>query len=745
MLTNFRRYPLAVFCITAILCVIVGVNLSSSVQLTAMLLVGILGIFLVILSFFRFGRILRTVRKSMIFGILGAVLAFLSCYFVCAKRNELPLLLAKQQASCQITAYAIEEGNDSVFGYTKIKVTNIDGKECDFDLVLERINLASPKPYYYFSAEVTFNTNKENLNQYAADNIAASAVVTELTASKKKVNTASAFFYRLANRIDKRLDTHLDGSAYAMARALLIGRNDSLPDTVKRDFRTLGISHTLAISGMHLTVLLAGVLQILGKLRTRKGLRAIISLILIVTYAGICGFTPSVLRAALMAVCLIAANVVGERTMGIRSLFLALCLILLVSPYLVFSLSLQLSSLATLGILCFFPLFHIKKEKHWARITHLGAFLLSQYCLTLCATVFTLPVMYFYFGSVSLISPVANIVFVPFITVLLYLLPVFCLSTFIPFFPKILGFIVEKVCFFILRASEHAVHYKDLYCHIPMIVLILCTLCVICIPILRRLRIKRCLAISILLLTLSLGITYPLSLLQNANLLYRYDGKREILLLGNHNSVLLIETGNASGQNAYTALTETGKILKQTGIDHVMLTHYHTASTNFVKYLLENTYVETVFLPRPYTEKGMEISETIIQISQQHKVKTHLYDQEEEINILDFSLRVKNETLHRAEHPAQGIEIVYQNSRILAADPALFELDGIGSLDLSGVDHLILLSSPPTDKYKLPPFSGAEGVHTIFGNQEQKKIVGCPFGSYTVLSPQKPYLFIVFS
>lgn len=745
MLTNFRRYSLAVFCITAILSVMIGVHLSGNTQITTVFLFGTLGTLLVTLSFFRIGRILRSVRRSVIFGVLGVILALLSCYFVCNKRNELPRSLATQTVECQITGYATEEGNDSAFGYTKVKVTKVDGKECSFDLLLHRTNLASPRPYRYFSASVVFNQADDNLKKYAADNIAASATVTDLTISQKAAGTPSAFFYRLANRIDNQLDKHLDSNSYAMARALMLGRKDLLSDTVKRDFRTLGISHTLAISGLHLTVLLAGILQILGKLRTGKGLRCVISLVLIVTYAGICGFTPSVLRAALMSLCLIAANTVGERVMGIRSLFLALAVILLASPYLIFSVSLQLSSLATLGILWFFPLFRIKPKKHWARITRFGAFLLSQYCLTLCATLFTLPVMYYCFGSVSLISPIANIVFVPLITALLYLLPVFWLTSFVPFLPNITGFLVKKLCALIDSAAGFAVYCKDLYCHIPTVVIILCMLCIVCIPILRRLHIKRYLAISVLLLTLSLGIAYPISVRQNAKLLYRYDGKRETLLLSDQNSVLFIETGNASGQNAYTAFTQSNEVLSQTGIDHVMLTHYHAASTELVNYLLENTYLETVFLPNPKNETDTAIFKSIVEVCEQNGINPRLYDQDEEINVLDFSIRIHNEILKRSEHPAQGIEIVCQNTRVLAADPALFELDGIGAPDLSGVDHLILLSSPPVDKYSLPPFVGADGVHAIFGSNDQKNIIGCPFGSYTLLSVDKPSLTVLFS
>ena len=112
---------------------------------------------------------------------------------------------------------------------------------------------------------------------------------------------------------------------------------------------------------------------------------------------------------------------------------------------------------------------------------------------------------------------------------------------------------------------------------------------------------------------------------------------------------------------------------------------------------------------------------------------------------MDFSVKVHTEVLNRSEHPAQGIEIVCQNSRVLAADPALFELDGIGAVDLSGVDHLILLSSPPVDKYPLPLFVGGDGVHAVFGSYAQKNTIGCPFGSHTVLCPEDPYLCILFA
>ena len=164
----------------------------------------------------------------------------------------------------------------------------------------------------------------------------------------------------------------------------------------------------------------------------------------------------------------------------------------------------------------------------------------------------------------------------------------------------------------------------------------------------------------------------------------------------------------------------------------------------FAESLLARTYPDVFYLPQSMNEEQLAIENSIALLAKQHGITAVRYQPWQEISVYSFSLRIQNEILHRSEHPAQLIEIQNKNCRVLAADPAVFELDGIGAPDLAGVDHLILLESPPVDKYPLPDFTNANRVHALYANRAQFDLVGCPFADYCVLGEDKNTAIIQF-
>ena len=493
-------------------------------------------------------------------------------------------------------------------------------------------------------------------------------------------------------------------------------------------------------------MLTAAILFLLGFLNAGRRLRAIVCTVFILLFVCLCGFSPSVLRAALMSIGLLLANALGERTSGINTLFVSLSVILLFCPYLVFSTSLQLSALATLGILLLYPLFRaqMKKRNKKRFYRRLFDFFLGQCALTLAATLFTLPVLYWQFRSISLVTLFSNLIFVPIITLLLYLLPIFLIFARIPLIGTLLSLSVDGIHSLIRWLSGSARHLKDLYCYLPLWVLLTVAIALPFVAALCLYRKGKHIKIALVILPLILMLCYPASRLGANTLTYCYDGERQTLLLCDQNKVALVETGNASGKNIALSLDKALESLNQTSIDSVILTHYHDSSLAFAESLLERTYPDVFYLPQSMNEEQLAIENSIALLAKQHGVTAVRYQPWQEISVYSFSLRIQNEILHRSEHPAQLIEIQNKNCRVLAADPAVFELDGIGAPDLAGVDHLILLESPPVDKYPLPNFTNANRVHALYANRAQFDLVGCPFADYCILSEDKNTAIIQF-
>ncbi len=191
----------------------------------------------------------------------------------------------------------------------------------------------------------------------------------------------------------------------ALLLGIVLGERDGVPAALSRAFAASGTTHLLAISGFNMTLVATAVA--LG-LRGRAGpvARAVMSVGAIVAYSLLVGLSPSVLRAALMSSVAALGVVSGRRAATANALCAAVAAMLIADPAAVDDLGLQLSALATAGLVAW-------QAPLAARLHLLPSPIREGLATTIAATVPTLPVVAGAFGRVSLISPLANLVCVP--------------------------------------------------------------------------------------------------------------------------------------------------------------------------------------------------------------------------------------------------------------------------------------------------------------------------------------------
>ncbi len=137
----------------------------------------------------------------------------------------------------------------------------------------------------------------------------------------------------------------------SIGQALLIGMRDTIPDAVVGDFRATGTSHLLAISGLHVGILMALALPVSARIfGRRRGLYLIVPLVAVWLYAVLAGLSPSVVRASIMGTVYLAALALGRPKSILPALGLAATVMVAVSPNILWSVSFQLSFAAMAGI-----------------------------------------------------------------------------------------------------------------------------------------------------------------------------------------------------------------------------------------------------------------------------------------------------------------------------------------------------------------------------------------------------------
>lgn len=210
-----------------------------------------------------------------------------------------------------------------------------------------------------------------------------------------------------------------------LAQALLLGIRSELPQPVKDSFRTAGMSHLLAISGLHVGIVMALTLAAGSALAGRNNPGAILTAGLVVwAYAVLSGLDPPVVRAAIMGSLFLLQGLLGRGMRGLTALLLAATVMLLIDPNLFGSLSFQLSFTAMAGVILGLPLIAALtaavsaplsgSQSGPARWGGYGlSLLIASVVISTTTTLATLPLVAWHFGEIPLMSVPATILAMP--------------------------------------------------------------------------------------------------------------------------------------------------------------------------------------------------------------------------------------------------------------------------------------------------------------------------------------------
>ena len=211
-----------------------------------------------------------------------------------------------------------------------------------------------------------------------------------------------------------------------LLEALVFGEESNISKDLKEKFNLTGTRHIAAVSGMNITIIASLILAFALSLELWRQHAFYLSLILLLVYILMIGAPASAVRAGIMAFLLLLAQHLGRASSVGNAIVLSAVFMLLVNPFLLtLDIGFQLSFLAILGLVYLQPLISLAFRK----IPDFKFFpLKSVLGATLAAQVFTLPVLIYNFGYVSLVSPLANILIVPLLAPLTILISFFGLA-----------------------------------------------------------------------------------------------------------------------------------------------------------------------------------------------------------------------------------------------------------------------------------------------------------------------------
>ncbi|MGR3293668.1 MAG: ComEC/Rec2 family competence protein, partial [Candidatus Scalindua sp.] len=163
------------------------------------------------------------------------------------------------------------------------------------------------------------------------------------------------FFYTFVYGLKKRLNTVIEKQikkeSIPLVRSILLGDREKVPENLMNGFLQTGTIHFLAISGLHVGILVISLHCLLRLFRLNTRYLAIIIILIVFFYAAITGMKPPILRAGIMVTMYYGAFIISRRWDLQNSIAAAVFIILLINPSDLFNVGFQLSVLAVLGII----------------------------------------------------------------------------------------------------------------------------------------------------------------------------------------------------------------------------------------------------------------------------------------------------------------------------------------------------------------------------------------------------------
>lgn len=209
------------------------------------------------------------------------------------------------------------------------------------------------------------------------------------------------------------------GDEFAVLSALTVGYKEELSDELRETYQMAGVSHILALSGMHVAVLwglLCWILRPLDKNRLLRWVKCCMVIGLLWGFAFLVGLPASVIRAVVMCMLMTMARAACERALSLNTLAIAAFFMLLYNPFYLFDAGFQLSFLAVFSILLIYPVIF----RCWPVHQPVLRYIWSIVAVSLAAQVGTSPVVIYYFAYFPVYFLPANLIVAPLVLIIIY-------------------------------------------------------------------------------------------------------------------------------------------------------------------------------------------------------------------------------------------------------------------------------------------------------------------------------------
>lgn len=226
----------------------------------------------------------------------------------------------------------------------------------------------------------------------------------ELEKAKILKSSNGSFIHNIQKYIKDTINGTLTDEEGNLLLAILLGDKDKLSEDIQESFKTSNLSHMLAVSGAHVSYIILGLTYVLQNSIIGKKNGKIVCIIFLLAFMAITNFTPSVIRACIMAILTLFSSIIYRKSDVYTNISVAALITLIFNPYSLLDLGFQLSYGGTIGIIIFIK--RIQEKKSNSKVIN---YIKQMALVSIYANIIIIPIMMYHFNTVSFTFIISNI------------------------------------------------------------------------------------------------------------------------------------------------------------------------------------------------------------------------------------------------------------------------------------------------------------------------------------------------
>ncbi len=738
----FYRRPMALICAAFIVAAVAGFYFDNTAWIAAGIILVSVVICAVILSF-----AVKRWRKAALLIIAMVLISMISLgisysYFEAGYESLQGYVGQQVQVEGHVVSRKYSSGYSS--GY-KVKISKIQGEDREFTSILDCEYLSDLQPGHRFELTATCDSLGYNDSADIINELSDGFMLRLISESDEHCNIVEEEVFdfeiwlsSLNRTLGNKIRRLVDGEGGDLTSAIALGDRSGLSYETSRNFRRAGASHLLALSGLHMAIVMGICDWILKKSGVTKWIRCVVLLAGLGTYLAITGFSVSACRAAIMLALVYMSFFFSAQTDSVTSLFIAGALIIAVSPPSVVDVGFWLSFLATLGIIAGVPAVEpmlsglymkngrrhkIMKNKAYKIFVKAVRYIVLALAATLAANAATALVVWICFGEISLWTPVTNFILSPLTGLLLIFSVLLAMLGWSPFLAKGIAYVIADISETMLYIAEFFAMKRGSvislrYGFAEIIILVMSLLLLIFVLIKLKRKWIIILPVPIAVMAFALCFTVYINGHRNeVDITYLQRGKNEMMVFSNETDAVICDLSDGSYSNVKMAL-DAMRDSYATEVSAFMVTHYHQRHISSIYRLMCSELVEQLWLPYPLDEREYNVMWSIVYYAERCNCDVVVYRSGEEKQVFDIaSVKLFRDYIKRSTHPTLVLNVSGGDSSFTFIGASAHESNLYDTAtELADVSqHVVLgLHGPITKKNYSYKLSDAEEI--IFAN-----------------------------